>query len=128
MSLIEPTFFERHKAACIIGGLVIVLAIVCLIFWAYSDNTKKEGELIGNVGVANGKNAVIGNLVINAEKDVNNAANNTNQAVNNYRESVNRDSSEFGSSGSEHRFCTRWPCDSTCREWRKRNEPNLICD
>jgi hypothetical protein len=127
MTLIDPTFFERHKGAVIVTALVVVLAVIALIFWAYSGGSKKEGKLIGNIGVATGENVIVGNLVVNTEKEVNNAANNSRQGEVNFNRAVNRDSNEYHGD-STNAFCERFPCDSTCAGWRKYRRPNLVCD
>jgi hypothetical protein len=115
MSLIDPNIFERHKEATIVTGCVIAGIVLLLILWAFGVIGKKETALIGNVGVANGKNAVVANLVKNAEVNANVAANKTNQAVGDLGNSVNRDSSQFGSQGAGDRFCLDFPDDSTCQ-------------
>lgn len=104
---------EQRKAVLIAGGLGIVL-IIALIWWAFSSGPS-EIPIITNIGVDQGKNAVIGNLVANQEKNVNKLANTTNQAVNDVGNSINRDSSTFNGDGAGDRFCRDFPLDSSCQ-------------
>jgi hypothetical protein len=105
-------------------ALVLIL-VLNYVFCGGSGPDKKDQQIQSNIDQQKGVNAVIGNLVTNQEQVVNNAANNTNQAVNDFHNSVNRDSSTFGGNSTE-RFCQRFPCDSTCAEWRKQR-PEIIC-
>lgn len=106
---------EKQWKVAIIGSVVLLVVLGAILWWAYSDGSKKEGELIGNIGVATGENVIVNNLVTNQQKVVNEAEKNTNQAVNALRNSVNRDSSQFGSGGAGDRFCRDFPKDSTCQ-------------
>lgn len=119
MSLIDPNFLQRHKIALSIGGVILLLFIIGL-FFGYCSNQleKKEKQIQANIDQQKGVNAVITNQIVNQQEVVNNASNNTNQAVNDFRDSVNRDSGTFGGNGTD-KFCSRFPCDSTCVEWRR---------
>lgn len=120
---------EKQWKIAIPIACVLALALLALFFWVYSDGHKKEGELIGNIGIEQGKNAVIANLVTNQEKAVNAAEQESKNAETNFNQSVNRDSSTFngGFDESTNAFCRRFACDSGCAEWRKINRPHLFC-
>lgn len=123
--MIAPNIIERNPKAFIIGGLVTVLIIIGLIFWAFSGNrTDKERKLDANIGVSNGVNAVVTNLVTNQTAVVNQAANNSQVAVNNLGMSVNKDSSSFNGVNATDQFCRDFCKDSSCVEWRKTHPCN----
>lgn len=122
MSLIDPNFFQRHRIALAIGGVILLLFIVGG-FFAYCTNglDKKEKEIQSNIDQQIGVNAVLANQISNQQGVVNDAANNTNQALGDLANSVNRDSSTFNGNGTNE-FCRRFCDDSTCAEWRRFNE------
>ena len=123
---IVPYLTSGWRIPAILG---LVLILLGFIFWVYSDGHKKEGELIGNVGEANGKNTVLANLVKNAQSEANNAHQDSTNAETNFNISVNRDSSEFDSNfnAGTNVYCSKFKCDSSCLEWRKVNAPHLFC-
>lgn len=98
-----------------VGGIVLLL-VLSYVFCGGSGPDKTDQQIQSNIDQQKGANAVIGNLVTNQQKEVNNAANITNQALGNFANSVNRDSSTFGGNSTD-RFCERFPHDSTCVEW-----------
>src|SRR5438445_2595049 len=118
MSLINPNWFEkltpRGKVYAIIAALLAVLIIILVIFWAFSGGKKDENPLINNIGVANGVNGVLTNLVTNQEGVVKNAEINTNQAGNALNKSVNRPSNSFDGNRANSRFCRDFPGDPSC--------------
>src|ERR1043166_6012413 len=101
-SEIGPWLLSGWRLIVLLG---VVLVIGVLIWWAYSGGGKDETPYIANIGVDNGKNAVITNQVVNQQVEVNNAANNSNQAGNALNVSINRPSNQFNGAGSGDRFC-----------------------
>ena len=105
------------------GGLLLL----GLILWAYSgDDRKKEIDLNKNIGIAQGENNIVGNLIVNKEKETRNAEINANIARDELNNSLRRDSNQF-SGNSTDRFCGKpeFQCDSTCKEWREHR--GIIC-
>lgn len=95
--------------------LIVALGLIALIWWAYSDSSEKEMELIGNISEQNGQNAVIGNLVGNQQNVVNGKANITNQRLDELNRSINRPSNSFNGAGADDRFCRNFPNDPSCQ-------------
>ncbi len=119
MTMIDPTWFEkrtpRQQLAIVVGVLVLILLAVAFVMWLYSDDTLKQGELKGNIGVANGANAVVGNLVNNQNQVIKNAEINANKASDDLNASVNRPASQFDGNRANDRFCRNFPNDPGCR-------------
>lgn len=117
MSLVAPTWIERlsnkQKVAVIVTALIAVLILILLILWAFSGSGKKEGELIGNIGEANGQNAVIANVIRNQNEVVKNAEEKSNEAGNALNLSINRPSNQFDGNRANDRYCRNFPED--CR-------------
>lgn len=120
MSLLPPYKPTTWKLI-ILGSALVLLAII---IWAYSGGKPKdETPLIVNQGIDQGKNAIVGNLIANEEKVVVNAEINANKANANLANSVQRDSNVFSGNGfdADDAFCSRFPKDSSCADWRKRH-------
>lgn len=117
-SEIIPWLLSGWRLIVLLGA---VLVIGLLIWWAYSGGGKDETPYIANIGVDNGKNAVIANQITNQEQVVNNAENIANQANANLANSILRDSNSFSSNSddADNAFCSRFPCDSSCARWRQ---------
>lgn len=107
---------DHYIIALIIGALLIIAVIWGIGTYKDSQNIKIQANIDQDSGKAN----VISNLIVNQGNVVNEQANISNQAFNDFHNSVNTDSSNF-TGNAENKFCTRFPCDSTCVEWRKRN-------
>ncbi len=108
--------------------LVLVLAIVGLIFWAFSGDGGKGEKLKANEDIDAGKNAVISNLLANKEKEVNATVNEAQKANANLANAILRDSNTFSGNGddAENAFCSRFCRDSSCAEWRQKH-PEFNC-
>lgn len=128
MTLIQPNWFERRTPRQIVAILVAILVLIGLILWAYSGDSQSEKERKNavNIGISQGQNGIITDLVENQNGVVQNAANNTNQAVNDFHNSVNRDSGTFIGNSTDV-YCGRFPCDTSCGEWRAIRRPELVC-
>jgi hypothetical protein len=108
-------------------ALVLIIAGYYVFFGGSSSGPdKKEEQIESNIDQHQGEAGVIANQVTNQQQEVDDAATNTNEAIGNLHNSVNRDSSTFNGNGT-NRFCERFPCDSTCDEWRKQR-PEIICN
>lgn len=104
-----------------VGALALVLILVgwYLFFGGKSGTDELEDQISGQKGV----NAVIVNQIANQEGVVNNAETIANQANGNLANSIRRDSNTFSGNwlDADNAFCSRFPDDSSCREWRLRN-------
>jgi mannitol-specific phosphotransferase system IIBC component len=60
------------------------------------------------------------------KEEVNAAANISNQAKENLNKAANKDSAVYQATEAENKFCERYVCDSSCFEWRRKN--NRECD
>lgn len=121
-SEILPWLFSGWR---LIPLLVLALVIGGLIWWAYSGDSNSEHERKDavNIGIDIGKNAIQSNLIANGEESLKNAEIKANRANANLANSLQRDSNEFSGNDADidDDFCSHYPRDSTCAEWRVRH-------
>ncbi len=107
-----------------IPALVVALG---LLFWYLSTTSREKTieRLETNIATQTGVNAVLTNTKIHLDAEVNKTIENSNQAQANFNSSLSTDSNQFHGD-STNKFCIRFPCDSTCGEWRK-HRPEIQC-
>ena len=102
---------------------VAVVIVLMFLFCGRGDsNLEKEADKQGDIAVekrseANVQEAETEKAKANvqpAKKDAQNASKE--------REKANKkDSAEYNGQEAEDKYCQRWPSDSSCADWRKRN-------
>lgn len=107
----------------IVVVVIFLVAVILFCTWGKSDSElqreadKAADKSIGLQAESNVKQEQV-------EKDKVEVKTAEKEAVNARKErerSNKKDSKEFDSKEAEDRYCSRWPDDSTCEEWRKRN-------
>lgn len=108
--------------AAVILVVVIVACVITQKCGSSESELEKRADESSEVAIEKQTEAnVKSEQITNSQKELQTAEKNTNAAVKEKEKSNKKDSSEFDSQISEDRYCSRWPDDSSCAEWRKRN-------
>jgi septal ring factor EnvC (AmiA/AmiB activator) len=105
----------------IYGSLLLILFCAFWIDSCRQNRTEKKIEKIeGNIKEQEVIANVLQNQKANLQAEVNATGNNANQARENFNQAANKDSSAYDASAAEDKFCRRYPCDTSCKEWREK--------
>lgn len=101
--------------AAAVGVLLLIILIAGGIQSCSEGRTQKKiDDIKTNVTTGKVESNVMANEIKNNEK-------NTNIAANNFNNSVRTDSNRYTGANIDDKFCRRYPTDSTCADWRRRN-------
>lgn len=101
----------------VIAAVLIGIAVLIFVGFVNSCFERREEKKIANTKT----NITVGKIESNiAANEVKNAETNTNNAAVNFNRSVRTDSNQYTGANADDKFCRRYPRDSTCAEWRRR--------